>query len=421
MLQQTITLYKKAYSGLARDTWYLSAVMLVNRSGTMVVPFLTIYLTQSLHFSIAQAGLVMSCFGAGSIVGALIGGRLTDKIGFHVVQLSALTGGGIFFILLGQVHHFYAICTCTFLLSLVNESFRPANSAAIAFYSKPENRTRSYSVHRLAINLGWAVGGALGGILASVDYRLLFWVDGLTNIIAAVLLWRMLHPKSAGQHTVGQHVKVGKHSAFRDRPYLAFIILTALFATCFFQNFSMVPVFLKEQLKLSELYIGLVLGLNGLIIAVFEMIMVYRIDGRLSPLSFIALGVLCTGSAFVALNILPLPALLLAITSVAMITIGEMLSMPFMNAFWVSRSTASNRGQYASLYTIAFSIAQVIGPAIGAQVVHLRGFTFLWYAIGVVALVNAIGFRWLQQRLYGISTKSVPTANLVSAADFIES
>jgi predicted MFS family arabinose efflux permease len=425
MLQQTIKLYKNAYSGLTRDTWYLSAVMLVNRSGTMVVPFLTIYLTQSRHFTIGQAGLVMSCFGAGSIVGALIGGRLTDRIGFHIVQLSALIGGGLMFILLGQLQHYLAICICTFLLSLVNESFRPANSAAIAFYSKPENRTRSYSVHRLAINLGWAVGGALGGIIASFNYQLLFWVDGLTNIMAALLLWRMLKPRTTSEDAHTHKQSESKGSAFRDRPYLVFILLTAVFATCFFQNFSMVPVFLKEQLRLGEFYIGLVLGLNGLIIACFEMIMIYRVDGKMSPLSFIVLGVLCTGGAFVLLNILPLPALLLAVVSIILLTIGEMLAMPFMNAFWVGRSNASNRGQYASLYTIAYSTAQVVGPTIGAQVVRLQGFTFLWYGVGVVALLNALGFRWLKQRLEQTTGKRVviapqPAVSENQMADLIE-
>src|SRR6185369_12195407 len=100
-----------------------------------------------------------------------------------------LTGGGILFIVLGLMQTFPLICLFTFLLSFVNEAFRPANSTAIASYSKEENRTRSYSLNRLAINLGWAVGSALGGVLATIRFELLFWVDGLTNITAALLMW----------------------------------------------------------------------------------------------------------------------------------------------------------------------------------------------------------------------------------------
>src|SRR5882672_6296469 len=135
MLSRTLSLYRNAYSGLSRSTWLLSVVMLVNRSGTMVIPFMTIYLTRpAMGYSIGQAGIVMGIFGAGAICGGFIGGKLTDKLGFHPVQLVALAGGGIMFILLGMVKTYPLICLFTFLLSIVNEAFRPANSTAIAHY-----------------------------------------------------------------------------------------------------------------------------------------------------------------------------------------------------------------------------------------------------------------------------------------------
>src|ERR1700726_2729585 len=193
MLGKTISLYRKAYSGLTPSTWLLSLVMLVNRSGTMVIPFMTIYLIQpSMGYSIGKAGAVMGIFGLGAVCGGFMGGRLTDKFGFYRVQLFTLSGGGLLFFLLGQMKSFPLICGVTFALSLVNEAFRPANSTAIAHFSREENRTRSYSLNRLAINLGWAVGGAMGGILASINYHLLFWVDGATNIAAAILLRYLL-------------------------------------------------------------------------------------------------------------------------------------------------------------------------------------------------------------------------------------
>lgn len=149
LVKRISNLYKEAYSGLAPSTWWLSLVMLINRSGTMVVPFMSLYLTQAKHFSISQSGLVMAIFGAGAICGGILGGKLTDKLGFYNVQLSALIIGGILFIVLGQMNTYLSICICTFVLSMLNESFRPANSTAIAHYSKEENRTRSYSLNRL--------------------------------------------------------------------------------------------------------------------------------------------------------------------------------------------------------------------------------------------------------------------------------
>src|SRR5579864_5307972 len=226
MLTRAFYLYRNAYSGLSRSTWLLSFVMLVNRSGTMVIPFMTIYLTQpAMGYSIGQAGIVMGLFGLGAVFGGFIGGKLTDKIGFHRVQLITLTGGGIMFMVLGQMKSYPLICVVTFVLSLVNEAFRPANSTAIAHYSKEENRTRSYSLNRLAINLGWAVGGALGGFIASRNYHLLFWIDGFTNIGAALLLRAVLAPARNSQ-TPGRKQAVAKvkgPSAYRDKVYIAFI------------------------------------------------------------------------------------------------------------------------------------------------------------------------------------------------------
>ncbi|HMH21027.1 MAG TPA: MFS transporter [Puia sp.] len=235
MLGYTISLYRNAYSGLSKSTWLLCLVMLVNRSGTMVIPFMTIYLTSpAMGYSLGQAGLVMGIFGLGAVCGGFMGGKLTDRLGFHKVQLITLSGGGLLFMLLGQMHAYPLICVCTFLLSLVNEAFRPANSTAIAQYSKEENRTRSYSLNRLAINLGWAVGGAIGGVLASINYHLLFWVDGVTNIIAALLLHNFLSPSDEHDHRTGK-ANTGDPvtSPYKDKLYLKFVGFTILFASCF--------------------------------------------------------------------------------------------------------------------------------------------------------------------------------------------
>ncbi|MDQ6904814.1 MAG: MFS transporter, partial [Bacteroidota bacterium] len=147
MMRSVVSLYKKVYGGLSAGTWWLSLVMLVNRSGTMVIPFMTMYLTQHYDYSISKAGFVMSLFGLGAIVGSLIGGKLVDVIGYYYVQIIALIGGGSMFIILGQMRSYPAICITTFILAILNESFRPANTVAIAHYSKEQNRTRSYSLN----------------------------------------------------------------------------------------------------------------------------------------------------------------------------------------------------------------------------------------------------------------------------------
>ncbi|MGI8950473.1 MAG: MFS transporter [Chitinophagaceae bacterium] len=396
MANKIIGLYKNAYSGLSKKSWYLSIVMLINRSGTMVIPFMTIYCTQRLHFSVSQAGFIMALFGLGAIVGASIGGKIIDNIGFYFLQTGALFSGGLMFFVVGYLQTFFSLCIGVFILSVCNESFRPANSTAIAFYSEPENRTRSYSLNRLSINLGWAVGGALGGFLASRNYHTLFWVDGSTNIAAAILLLILL-PRAGAAVSNNIPTSSKKTSAYRDKKYLYFIGLVILFATCFFQMMTMMPLFYKTEWKFDEQFIGILMAVNGIIITFIEMILIYNLEGKKPPVYFIGIGVLLLGSGFALLNILP-ALKIAAIISITIITFGEIFSMPFMNTFWISHSEENNRGQYAALYTIAWSIAQIAAPTLGSQIIQHFGFTILWWIIGAMCFMVYVGFMLMRKK-----------------------
>ncbi len=404
MISNTLSLYRRAYGGLSSGTWWLSLVMLVNRSGTMVVPFMTMYLTQHYGVSIGKAGLVMSLFGLGAITGALIGGKLVDSVGYYYVQISALIGGGAMFIVLGQMHSYTAICITTFILAVMNESFRPANTVAIAHYSKEQNRTRSYSLNRLSINLGWAVGGALGGILASINYNLLFWVDGITNLVAAVLLYITLSPNrnSETEKRIKEKKVTIKNSVYKDRAYLVFVFLIFIFALCFFQLFTTIPVFFKEKLNLSVFFIGMVMALNGLIIAVFEMITIFMLEGKRPSLHYISSGVILVSISFLILIIPSYNPAIIALTAMIFLTFGEILAMPFMNAWWIGRTVQNNRGQYAALYTVAWASAQTFGPIAGSLIVEHYNYKILWVMVSAVCFVLAILYFRLQktEKLY---------------------
>lgn len=399
MIRQTLALYRTSFSGLSKETWILSAIMLVNRSGTMVLPFLTLYLTgQQMNRSLSEAGFVMALFGFGSIVGAYFGGKFTDTFGTYKVQLFALCGGGGLFICLGQIQSYPLICVNTFLLSLVNEAFRPANSAAVAQYSSQKNLTRSNSLNRLAINFGWAIGGSVGGFLASIDYEWLFWVDGLTNLFAAVILAKFLNPvKTAPKHHESQAAVPPNQSAHRDKIYLWFIVFTILFGFCFFQMFTTIPKYFRDSLHLSETFIGILFAVNGLLIVFFEMVLVFILEKKERVLVFISLGTLLVALSFFLLMI-PGNAKWITFSMIICITVGEIVAMPFMNTFWINRTNSKNRGQYAALYTIAWGIGQTTGPFLCAMLVDQAGFNFLFAVLGASLLIAAFGFSLLKEK-----------------------
>lgn len=398
MLRNTLHLYKEAFNGLSKDIWLLSFVTLINRSGTMVIPFLTVYMTIKLEFSLAQAGLVMSCFGMGSVLGAYIGGRLTDSIGYYWVQFWSLLLTGFMFMLLGQVHTLSGFCLAVFSLSTIADAFRPANYASVAVYSKPSNRTRSYSLLRMAVNLGFTAGPAIGGFLAATKgYDWLFWVDGFTCVVAAILFRFLLNEK---RETISQDdmttAEGGIKSAYRDRTFLFFMFLTTIGAVVFFQIFVTVPVFLKQDFNLHEGHIGALMAVNGLLIAMTEVPIVFQLEKRFTNLSMICKGILIIGLSFVFFNI-PGPPLLIALAAFLMLTVGEIFTMPFTNAYAVGRSGPGNRGQYMALYTMAYSTAHIIAPTFGMQVAEHFGFATLWYIVFFLCLTSFSGMYFLRR------------------------
>ncbi|MBY0535405.1 MAG: MFS transporter [Chitinophagaceae bacterium] len=399
MVSKTFELYKKAYTGLSPQTWLLSLIMLINRSGTMVVPFLTLYLTRpQMGYSIDQAGIVMGLFGLGAVIGAHLSGKLTDKIGFYPIQLFTLAFGGFLFFMLSWMNSYASICVTTFLLSFVNEAFRPANATAVAYYSKTENRTRSYALNRLAINLGWAVGNAIGGFVASINYKWLFWIDGTTNILAAIAMFFLLKPENNGKREHKEETINPADSVYKDKEYRWFILLVVLFAACFFQLFTNLPAYFRNDMHYSERFIGLLGTVNGLIIAFIEMVLIFQIEGKRRNTYFITRGVLICGLAYLLLAVFPTSYSLAMIMIVSM-TFGEILSMPFMNSFWIERSKNHNRGQYAAMYTMAWATAQTLGPVIGALIAAHAGFISLFWTLGICLLVASIGFYFLNAKM----------------------
>jgi predicted MFS family arabinose efflux permease len=397
MLQAPADLYRKAYTGLPRPVWWLAAVMFVNRSGTMVIPFLTVYLTEQ-GFTLEQAGYVMGAFGLGSVLGGYLGGILTDRIGAFAVQFFSLFLNGVLFIVLGQMQSLWQYTACIFLLSTLGEAFRPANAAAIAAYSNDQNRIRSYALNRLAINLGWSIGPAIGGVLASASYSYLFWADGITCMAASFVLFAGLSPKKlSAARAVKNKVQEAALSAYRDKPFLIGMFFLFLVALAFFQFFSVIPVYYKTGMGLTEATIGWILAMNGLLIAAFEMVLVYKLENRGHTLLYIMTGALLIAVGFLTLDFGATATI--AVLSMVLVTFGEMFLFPFLNNFWVKRSTESNRGQYAAVYSMSFAAATVLAPTLATQVAARMGFPALWLVDFFLCTFAAVGFYFLKKSL----------------------
>ncbi len=353
----------------------------------MVIPFLSLYLTDNLHFSFEQVGWIMTSYGLGSFFGAWIGGKLSDRIGYYKVILGSLLLTGVSFLIVQYFSDFWSICIGFFVLIAIADAARPAFFVALSAYSKPENKTRSLTFIRLAINLGFSAGPALGGIIiTAIGYHGLFWVDGITCIIAGLMMIQTLHPKKARE--LDKEVVVENPvSAYRDSIYIIFLIALVLFGFIFVQYFSTIPLYYKEVHQLSEEKIGLLLALNGALIFFFEMpLIAYLEKTSVSKIGNVINGFILTGISFAFLLITPWTGIL--VIGMIMATLGEMVAFPFGNAFALDRAKKGRQGAYMGLYTMSFSLAHIFGHNSGMQLINYYGYNNSWIFMSVIALIG---------------------------------
>ena len=392
-------LYLDSYRGLSRPSWMLSAVMLINRIGAMVVPFLGVYMVAELHFTLSETGVVLSFYGLGAMSGSTLGGWLTDKAGHFKVQLTSVFLSVPVFFLLPLLKEVWSLSIGVFVLSTITETFRPANSVSISVYARPENITRSFSLNRMAVNLGFSIGPALGGVLAAISFKLIFYANGITALLAGLVFYFYFKnlPVNKNRELV-HHDEAGKKikngiSPWKDVPFLFFCFFCCLYSICFFQLLSTIPLYYRKVHHLSEGNIGILLASNGLVVFVFEMLIVQVAERRMRSTSVIVLGVLLVALSFLIL-LIPggVPVLFL---SMFIISLSEIFAMPFMATVTVKRASSDRKGSYMGVNSLSFSAAFVFSPLIGTFVAEHFGFSVLWISTALLGIATAFGFRWI--------------------------
>jgi MFS family permease len=381
--------------GLPVEIWVLCAVTLVNRAGTMVLPFLALYITRDLGHSATVAGFAFVVYGVGAMLAAPVSGRLTDRVGpRRMMQLSLLTSG-LVVLTIPLARDLVSLYAIVFAWAVTAESLRPASMTVVGELVPPEQRKPAFTLVRLAINLGMSLGPALGGFLAMSSFRLLFFVDGGTTLVAFLVLafapWRTrsVEPDRATETNGGTLVPRVSGAAHTDGRLLLFLFAGVIVSCVFFQQQAAMPLYLVEGLKFTEATYGLLCAINTGIIILCEI-----------PISSLTshwphrVG-LVLGSALFAVGFGAL-AFVDDIWSVAgtivVWTFGEMLLMPAMSSYVTDISPPDRRGEYMGLYTMAFSLSFTIAPGLGTEVLERFGASAVWMGCLVTGLVSAAIF-----------------------------
>lgn len=400
MIFRAFQRYLDNFKGFRREVWILAIITFINRAGTMVLPFLSKYLKEDLNFSYAQVGWVMVCFGLGSMLGSWLGGKLSDKIGFYKIMIFSLFTSGCAFFILQLITSFYGLCLGMFLIMVIADMFRPAMFVSLGAYAKPENRTRALTLVRLAVNLGFSVGPALGGlIIMNIGYKGLFWADGATCIVAITAFALLVQEKKKPDDLTTKHEEIIQSSSvFQDKIFWVFIFVCFITAMIFFQLFTTLPLYHHEQYGLTEFQTGLLMTLNGLLIFFLEMPTVTLFERKqIDKLQIIFWGSIMMACSFFVLLYNAWAGVL--IMSILFMTFGEMFIFPFSNSFALSRAPKGHEGRYMAFYTMSFSLAHIMSSKTGMETISHFGYTANWWLMGSLGIIGVLCCFWLQKQL----------------------
>lgn len=400
MLRTGLHNYINNFRGFRREVWILALITFINRAGTMVLPFLSRYLKENLHFSYKEVGWIMVAFGLGSMLGSWLGGKLTDKIGFYKIMIFSLFTSGILFFILQFITSFWGLCFGMFGIMTIADMFRPAMFVSLGVYAKPENRVRALSLVRLSVNLGFAAGPTLGGlIILGMGYPGLFWIDGGSCIIAILIFALTVKEKKRIPLGIGEDPTIiNPKSIYKDKAFWLLLFIIFIIAMVFFQLFTTLPLYHKEKFGLSEFQTGMLLSLNGLLVFLFEMPTVSTLESKkANRVKNILYGGLCVACGYYILLLDDWVFVL--IISIILLSFGEILAFPFSNAVALNRAPKGQEGQYMGLYTMSFSLAHIVCSKTGLDIIAHYGYQTNWICMGSFAMLAAICCIWLNRML----------------------
>ncbi|HQF43978.1 MAG TPA: MFS transporter, partial [Ignavibacteriaceae bacterium] len=262
----------KGLKDLPHDMWALFFTSLINRSGTMVIPFLALYLTKKIGVTPAEAGTALLVYGAAAFIAAPLTGKLSDKIGSVKIMKFSLYGSGLFFFAYSFITDYNWILVATFFLAAINESFRPANLSLITEIVTPPQRRIAFALNRLAINAGMSIGPVIGGFLTLIDYHYLFYANTFASIAAGVYFssvkWSSL--SSETEEDLFEQKPVVEFAILKDKYFLFFLFAIVPANLVFFQHLGALPLYIVNDLNYTTAAFGLFGSINTVLIIIAE-------------------------------------------------------------------------------------------------------------------------------------------------------
>ncbi|HVO73433.1 MAG TPA: MFS transporter [Ignavibacteriaceae bacterium] len=383
---------------LPREMWIIAGGTLLNRTGTMVLPFLALYLTTKIDLSPDRAGLIITFYGIGSLITAPFIGKLADKFGAFLIMKLSLFLAGIVLLFYPLFHGYFQIMAVTILWAIINEAYRPANMSLISHVVNAEQRRTAFALNRLVVNLGMSIGPVVAGFLVLIDYSIIFYVDAATSILASgFLFFFRIHLKNNSGKISAEKAfsEINGKSAFRDLGFLYFLAAMLPASMVIFQHMGAMPIYIVRGLKFSPSVFGLLAMINTILIILVEVPLNIAMS-KWSERSSLALGAFLIAAGFGALAYAStIPAIA---ATIVIWTFGEMIFFPSTASYIAEVSPPEKRGEYMGLFQMLFSASLAFGPWLGTVVYEHFGSEILWISAFLFGCVSVVMIFFLRTK-----------------------
>lgn len=392
------TVFSGLFGGLPRTYWVVWSGVLISRAGTMVVPFLALFLSSERDMSVAMAGTVVAVLGLGGACSQVVGGVLTDVWGRRVAFAIGPVATGASLLTLGYVQGTFATLAAAFLAGMCLQLYQPAAGAIVADVVDKERRSRAYGLLYWAVNIGFSAAAVLGGALAQRDFTLLFWVDAVVCVMFGLMIWWRLPPDEP--RNADRPVPSGGYrDVLRDRVMVCYVLLLLVHGSVQFQMHSTLPLVMTGQ-GLTPADYGLAIAVNGVLVVLSQPLLSRWLE-KLDRSTVLCAGVLLMGTGF-GLGAFASTLVGYALTVVVW-TIGEVVVAVVVWAITADLAPDQLRGRYNGLFGASYALAAVIAPFWGTQVYAHAGATVLWASCFGLCALAATG-QWILG--YAIRTRA---------------
>ena len=410
---------RKTYREFPGSFWTLMAGTFIDRlGGAMMFPFFAIYITEKFGVGMIVVGTIFAIYSGSSFLGSTVSGALTDKFGRKAMIIFGLVASALSSLVMPFIDSLQVFYLATFLAGMFESVGGPARQAMIADLLPEEKRAEGYAIHRVTFNLSAAIGPAIGGILASISYPLLFYMDAASSLImAAIIIFKLPETKpelreGEEEQTILQTVG-GYRIVFKDAIFMSFIGVSILMVLVYFQMNSTLSVYLRDIHQISLQQFGAIVSINAAMVVGMQFWISRRLAGQ-QPVIMMALGMGFYAVGFAMYGFIGGSFVFaLAIVAMVIITIGEMIIAPFQQVVVAKLAPEQMRGRYMAIYGMSWGIPVAIAPLLAGVVMDNYDPRWVWWGVGIIGLVAVFGF-W---RLHFLAQDRLSVEDTVAGVD----